>query len=440
MSVYLYIINIYYAILDLVFFMCAFDSKYNKWKSSIFYLSYNAILIYIGLFSEIANNISSFAIIISMFIYVMLAFKDKNSEKITGFWIYYAVTVMVDYLSYAIGSLLIDGEIHLFCTYIFAVLKPIMVIYFLYIWKNVKKYGIGKRSLVFILLPLLQSAACQFMISFTKTAATHKEYRDTLDAVFNSDKKITFASVAVMVLFIVIDALVFKGFIDNLEMTKTQAQLQVFEYQNEINYKYYSEIKENAIELKKIRHDLNNILQIIQGLVYDEYNHESPQIKALFEGLKSRTEKLNVVSFCPDELINALISAKKSECDQLNIEFEPTIFISSEMHIEEIDLFRCVCNMLDNAIEAQQLLSSDKKRYVYFTMKSEKNTLYISTKNSITENLKIEKKMKTTKKNKNSHGYGLSIIEEISKKYNGNFVINKNNDECNVVVSLNQTK
>ncbi|MCM1545390.1 MAG: GHKL domain-containing protein, partial [Ruminococcus sp.] len=201
-----------------------------------------------------------------------------------------------------------------------------------------------------------------------------------------------------------------------------------------INYKYYSDIRENAIEMHKIRHDLNNILQSVYNIIYHTDGDETGEAMKLFEGLKQRAENLKIASYCPNELINAIVSAKKAECESAGINFEQSIQISADTGIEEVDLCRGICNMLDNAIEAQKDVAENK--FVSFKISSDSGKIYISTTNSIAAEKAISKKTKTSKKDKKNHGFGMSIIDDIAKKYGGDFIITKNGSECMAVLEL----
>lgn len=76
-------------------------------------------------------------------------------------------------------------------------------------------------------------------------------------------------------------------------------------------------------------------------------------------------------------------------------------------------------NLIDNSIESCEKVNSDSKS-IYFTIKANNITL-------INDKIKDEKPIYniffTSKTEKNLHGYGMKIIRDIVKKYNGDIQV-----------------
>ena len=282
----------------------------------------------------------------------------------------------------------------------------------------------------------MQTTVVMLLKLVLQGSINRRDFLELYKETFITNKMLGYGMIAIMIVFNIVDMVAFSGFVENSKMAKLKAKMEVAQYQNEINYKYYSDIKDNAIEMHKIRHDLNNILQSIYNIIYSSGGDETGEAKRLFEGLKEKAENLKIVSYCPNELINAIVSAKKSECESLGIEFEQDIEISAEPGIEEVDLCRGICNMLDNAIEAQKSLPDSERKYVDFKIRKDNGRIYISTTNSVSPDIKVDKKKRTTKKDKKNHGFGLSIIDDIAKKYDGDFVVSQTGNVCMAVLEL----
>ena len=57
--------------------------------------------------------------------------------------------------------------------------------------------------------------------------------------------------------------------------------------------------------------------------------------------------------------------------------------------------------------------------------------------NTTHKNIKAKSgKLVTTKKDKNGHGFGLKILEDISKKYSGQFDIESKNKQFIAIITL----
>lgn len=122
---------------------------------------------------------------------------------------------------------------------------------------------------------------------------------------------------------------------------------------------------------------------------------------------------------CTNSIVDGILQSKKSECIQHNISFEYTILFPEKNDFSFSVLISLFSNLLDNAIESCQMASSlnpkielsidYKGDFLIIFMQNTKETALIF--NSLAR--------KTTKSDSLSHGFGLSIIEEIVKSYDG---------------------
>ncbi len=95
--------------------------------------------------------------------------------------------------------------------------------------------------------------------------------------------------------------------------------------------------------------------------------------------------------------------------------------IETSLHgINEQDMCTILGNLLDNAIESCR--QCDHEKYINLKILQNKEYILIVVKNS-TINKKLNyngSALKTSKKDKESHGIGTQIINDIACKYNGN--------------------
>lgn len=89
-----------------------------------------------------------------------------------------------------------------------------------------------------------------------------------------------------------------------------------------------------------------------------------------------------------------------------------TVDEQSAVGIAEYDLCRLLHNLIDNSINAAEKCETDKKSVI--SIQIENDYVSITTENSFD---KSEKQ----KKNDKDHGYGLTIVKEICKKYSGDY-------------------
>ena len=133
---------------------------------------------------------------------------------------------------------------------------------------------------------------------------------------------------------------------------------QLLERENALaqhNRKYYEAMEQQQFEIRRIRHDLANHLQVLLSLPAEE---KDSYIRKMIEN--PALEK--VLSYSGDATVNAVLTAKESVMRQRGIAFYAKVDIPKELPFEKPDLCALFANALDNAIEACAALDSDGKR------------------------------------------------------------------------------
>lgn len=121
---------------------------------------------------------------------------------------------------------------------------------------------------------------------------------------------------------------------------------------------------------------------------------------------------------------------KKNEAEELGIVFHYDI-APFDVQISETDICILLGNILDNAIEACEQLSSEKT--IELKMRCINGMLYISCKNPTEQN---EVSLLTQKPDKEQHGFGTVSINKIANKYGGyaNFKIEEGLFVCEIII------
>lgn len=122
---------------------------------------------------------------------------------------------------------------------------------------------------------------------------------------------------------------------------------------------------------------------------------------------------------CTNPIVDGILRSKKSECIQKDILFECTVLFPEENDFSFSVLLSLFSNLLDNAIESCQMASvRNSKIRLFIDYKSDFLVIFMQNtkKTSITFD---SLRRKTTKANSLSHGFGLSIIEDIVRSHDG---------------------
>jgi signal transduction histidine kinase len=171
---------------------------------------------------------------------------------------------------------------------------------------------------------------------------------------------------------------------------------------------YYTLIEEHQKETIALRHDMRRHIELIKSLLNDNHN----QILAEYVAdLGKQVEYQSPIIQTPYPLISALLTDKKREALELEIDFRTNVDLVAEIKINPADLCVMLGNILDNAIEACMVLPTGVNKHVVVEIIQRDFKLLISVENSYDPNLK--------KPHGAHHGFGLKNVEKVVNTYGG---------------------
>ncbi len=202
-----------------------------------------------------------------------------------------------------------------------------------------------------------------------------------------------------------------------------------YNYYDDIQYKVITEqmkvlmVNYNAqskqiVEVKKFKHDFNNLLNIMNRLVenekYDELNQILRQTNNLgekyFDTYREFSNNVIIQSIIYDTYIYSL---------EKNIKFEAIVNYSDKIKMEDLEICRLFTNVFGNCIEAC-IKIDENIRYIKVESNINEKWNTIVFKNSYDGNVKmINNSLVTTKENQYEHGYGTRYVNETIEKYDG---------------------
>lgn len=193
------------------------------------------------------------------------------------------------------------------------------------------------------------------------------------------------------------------------EIMNTTLKLQ----QAEMEHKLASDMTSVVENLRSLRHDMNNHMSILQGLLsvgaYDD-------MEAYLTSLTQELSVANNFYFPENKVLSVLLNSKISKASQLGIVFETEILIS-KTPFSERDLCAVIGNVIENAIEASSIHTNP---YIYFTMYQDEQQLHIHCENTFATAPIFESgRLLTTKEDKTTHGIGTQNICSIVETYHG---------------------
>ena len=348
--------------------------------------------------------------------------RDRPLNKFINLIVYYIVMTLLDIFVYALTSFSpsTSGSILII---LFALLLSLTLYFSEQFIKSFRDKKLSKKSFVFLLIPVSQ--AITYASFGFATITIFPRYAELLNKSNSLAGMPAIILSAAVTLSLIADIIAFKQYVISLDMAQIEAENKALEYQNQLNLNYFSELKENETELRKIKHDISGCLETMKEIIYTEKDTEKAQ--HFFDELSMTLGNITTGFYCKNSLINAIIISKSKICDKQGIRLSAEIKIPEALNISDTDICRILVNMLDNAIEANE--KEEKNKFIDLSIKENDGFIYLSTRNPFSgENIGS-----TTKENKKEHGYGLRILNDFAQKYDGYF---KTESQSNTLSSL----
>lgn len=175
--------------------------------------------------------------------------------------------------------------------------------------------------------------------------------------------------------------------------------------------KHLDEILVMQNQLKSFRHDIKNHYIALAG--YFE-NGDLEGGKNYIDKINGEITKKEVVD-TGNTALDAIISTKKALAEEKGITFESTVQIPEQLPVDAADICIVFGNSLDNAIEACEKIQKGEKK-IHLSVIYEDDSILCKIVNSIETEKKIT--LKSTKKDKKNHGFGIENIKQALSKYN----------------------
>ena len=131
-----------------------------------------------------------------------------------------------------------------------------------------------------------------------------------------------------------------------------------------------------------------------------------------------------------NEALDLILSEKSLICQKKDIKLTCLADCSKLSFISKTDLYSLFGNMIDNAMEAVSKIQDVDKRHINLVVKNVNSFVSISIDNYYEGNIVLLENglPKTTKEDKDYHGYGMKSIQLIVNKYDGDLNISLDNN------------
>lgn len=196
---------------------------------------------------------------------------------------------------------------------------------------------------------------------------------------------------------------------------------RVASFENEIMQKYYAEVENMYSKMRGWRHDYRHHIQAMKvHAAHGEYEEIDKYLDMLDDDLTNVETVIKTGNRMADAILNSKLSLAMER--EIRVKAEAQIPVS--LSVSELDLCIIIGNLLDNAIDAcMELPPEERLIRIYMEMKG--NYLYLA----LTNTAGGQKKKSFASTKGEGHGFGISRIDAIVKKYGG-YVTRASEDEA----------
>ena len=185
--------------------------------------------------------------------------------------------------------------------------------------------------------------------------------------------------------------------------------------------------------IKLLKHDMKNNISCIDALIEEENYDEAHNI---CHSLTNKYTSIGTIVNTENYLLNAVLNVEIEKAKSYGIPVKLSITNDLKMFKNSSDIISLIGNILDNAISYLSK-NKGKNNEINFSTGYEGSYSVIKCRNNILDSVLFNNpSLKTDKKDKDNHGKGITIINSIAHKYNGDVIIKERNKEFIITVIL----
>ena len=392
-------VYLYNILLTVVANSFVLHSKQSKIKTILL----QSVLFYLLLIPQHFDNMPSWTMQLSLLTIVtgnLLLYKDRFYVKIITSIISILIIFLSDYLSYFIVAVLFgSSENYLQEPYVYlvsvTVITTLLGVYTIigsrFLKKNRDMFFRSNIVFLFVLIAF-EILFLAFSITQFNQVSAYVPFN-----VKNTNLSIIYFYIFI---FIVTDSIL-------IYFTKSSA----------LYYKIKSEkeMLENYESTAKLRHDINNLVQVINIQLSENTQEGNKKAKEIVSGISDIMDSTKTQRYCSNEIVNAVLFDKTSVAKEESIKIIDDIILDNNTGIADFDICRVFINLLDNSINALKNYTGDDK-LLYLSCKQDNDHIFIKCENKFSETIR------KPEKNPELHGYGMKIVKDITEKYNGELI------------------
>ena len=374
-----------------------YESKKGKWRiSAVLFLSFLSVLGSYLCFDYETFDLTVEAIILIIFMstpYILFRCKRKLTFLLFGLMF----CGLMDFVVFGISSVFIQlsavQSTIVYCSlYIFVLIICVFAVK-------------GKK----ILIPenfLDEIPRFVYVVVYVASLATFYSITENSDPEYYSDVGNALMLISVVLVVMCISYAFYKFSALSRQHKETEKNL-------ELQLKHYEDMVAKNRDIRSFRHDYKNNLISLRSLIDGGKNVEALEyIDDLHGNLSTAQSRFATGNYLADAILNDKIV--KAEELGVEIEFNGSI---PQNGIANNDLCTVLANTVDNAIRGCEGIYDAKIKIVG---NETPKGFVLNVSNPVPNNVRIKNnEVKTSKADKENHGFGIALVKKTVKNYNG---------------------
>lgn len=200
---------------------------------------------------------------------------------------------------------------------------------------------------------------------------------------------------------------------------KSAQDMETLKMRNELTAQSLLGMEQTNEMLARVRHDELHHLRTLSALC-----REDPLRAADYAAsLANELEKIPVMRFTENRLVNAILSIQSMNAADENVQFEAKARLPESLRFPECDVSTVLMNLLENAVQAAAKAPEEKERKVSVLLEMEDSTFLITITNSLPNDFDKDFFRNSfsymLKTGFAQHGYGIRSAQNIVTRYRG---------------------
>lgn len=392
-----------------IFFDMVMERKKEKWKIVLSYIAF--IVLELALEYIHVNLLGMIMLNLSVYFLLSLSYIGTFVERILYVISFYVFGTLCDVFVTAISEILdICEDAYKPILMVAVTLLQVSIMRMLKLFfrnRTIRSGASLGRNILLLTLPLGTLLIAYYMVF----------------PINNPDSITTYyLSIVVVILLFALNVGMYYAFVQMAEQYRIRNEHEVYQLEIDLYDEHMKEKEHSIQEFRKAKHDLKHQLTFLHNLIVHNSMQEAK--KYIEDILKLEAFDGLAIAYSENDVIDALVNYKVATAKQYGIACQIDLKIPNWLPFSNSDLCVLLGNALDNAIEANRILSKDEK-YIHLKMKYDSPNLIIVVSNSFDSDVIQERDglYETWKVDKLNHGIGLISIKNILNKYNGDYSI-----------------